>query len=91
MLGEYNKKCLLCGRDFKSKTYRHKFCCRAHYMKYYRKKVTKEEKAYPSYKCSECGKKQNLGFSPKYEATKWMEYACPYCGYKPFDIQKSDL
>ena len=84
MLTYVQNTCLYCGRSFKAITYRHKFCCRAHYMKYYRKRAINEKK-YPSYICLKCREKQDLTFSPKIDPQKWNNYKCPICGYRPLE------
>jgi len=77
----YLHKCLECGHWFMPKTAKHFFCCREHYMKWYRRK-SKDNK-YPSFVCPDCGEYTQIDFHPKQSIEKWASFKCPFCGYEP--------
>ena len=72
-------KCLndKCGRLFIQKTYRHRFCSRKCFMRYYRQQLKKT--GFPLFICSHCGEVMHLNFDPKKHWEQWINFVCPNC------------
>lgn len=77
---EVKIKCITCGKKFKPKSYRHKFCCRRCFKIEARRKKNKE--TFPHYICPHCETKTKLTFSPKKDILKLSSFICPCCGKK---------
>jgi transcription initiation factor IIE alpha subunit len=83
------KICPLCHRLFKPKTGRQKFCCRNHYMQFYRLNI--KVSSYPYYICYNCGHTIELNFHPKINRDRWLRFKCPLCGEPIVNAIKTEL
>lgn len=74
--------CEECKIEFPMEVAHQRFCCRRCFRRSNYKKTSKLDpnKIYPSFICSNCGKKTELDFKVLNGSAKWEDFKCPKCG-----------